>query len=70
MGYIHTLVIDFTDELVIWYDVPMVTFVDDCKLMIKMKNNRYKLLQINFDVNTFIYCRGTNFEHSFSFLVN
>ena len=29
-----------------------------------------KLLQINFDVNTFVYCLGTNFVHSFSFLRN
>ena len=28
------------------------TFVDDCKYMIKMINNRYKKWQINFDVNT------------------
>ena len=28
-----------------------------------MTNNRYKLLQINFDVNTVIYCLGTNFVH-------
>ena len=29
-----------------------------------------KLLQINFDVNTFVYCLRTNFVHSFSFLRN
>ena len=33
-----------------------------------MTNNRYKLLQINFDVNTLIHCLGTNFVLSFSFL--
>ena len=36
--------------------------------MTKASNNRYKLLQINFDVSTFIYWLGTNFGHSFSFL--
>ena len=30
--------------------------------------NRYKLLQINFEVTTIIYCLGTNFANSFSFL--
>ena len=60
-----TLVIDFINEPVI----PVVenTSVDDCKWMIKMTNDRYKLLQINFDVNTLIYCLGTNFVHSFNF---
>ena len=33
-------------------------------------DNRYKLLQINFVVNAFIYCFGTNFVHGFSFLQN
>ena len=33
-----------------------------------MTNNRYKLLQVNFDVNTFIYCLGTNLVHSFFLL--
>ena len=33
-----------------------------------MTNNRYKLLEINFDVNTFIFCLGTNFVQSFIFL--
>ena len=36
--------------------------------MTKISNNRYKLLQINFDVNTFIDWLGTNFVHSFSSL--
>ena len=66
-----TPVIDLTDEPVIQYDVPVIenSFVDDCKQMIKMTtNNRYKLLQINFDVNTFIYCLGTNFMQGFIFL--
>ena len=66
-----TPVIDLTDEPVIQCDVPVIenNFVDDCKQMIKMTtNNRYKLLQINFDVNTFIYCLGTNFMQSFIFL--
>ena len=37
--------------------------------MIKMMtSNRYKLLEINFDVNTFIFCLGTNFVQSFIFL--
>ena len=66
-----TPVIDLTDEPVIQCDVPVIknNFVDDCKQMIKMTtNNRYKLLQINFDVNTFIYCLGTNFVQSFIFL--
>ena len=33
-----------------------------------MTNNRHKLLQINFDVNTLISCHGNNFVYSFSFL--
>ena len=35
-----------------------------------MRNDRYKLLQINLDVYAFIYCLGTNLELSFSFLKN
>ena len=42
-----TLVTDFTGEQVVQYDVP----VPVVEKMIKMTNNRYKLLQINFDVN-------------------
>ena len=42
-----TLVTGFTGEPVVQYDVP----VPVVEKMIKMTNNRYKLLQINFDVN-------------------
>ena len=31
-------------------------------------NNRYKLIQIDFDVNTLICCLKNNFVHLFSFL--
>ena len=67
-----TPVIDFTDEPVIQGNVLAVenTSVDDLKYVINMENKRYKLLQINFDVNNFIYCVGTNFVLSFSFLRN
>ena len=34
----------------------------------KKTNDRYKLLQIYFEENTFIYCLGINFVHSFIFL--
>ena len=34
----------------------------------KKTNDRYKLLQIYFEENTFIYGLGTNFVHSFIFL--
>ena len=58
-----TLPIDFTDEPVIWCDVPVAenTLENDCKWMMKMtaNNNGYKLLQIDFHANTFIYCLGT-----------
>ena len=58
-----TPLIDFTDEPVIQCDIPIAknTFAGNSKLMIKMENNRNKLLLINFDVNTFIYCLETNF---------
>ena len=35
-----------------------------------MVNNRYTLLQINFNVNPLICCFGANFVHSFGFLRN
>ena len=35
-----------------------------------MVNNRYTLLQINFNVNPLICCFGTNFVHSSGFLRN
>ena len=38
------------------------------KRMIKMINNRYKVLQINFDVSTSIHYLGPNFVYSFRFL--
>ena len=38
------------------------------KRMIKMINNRYKVLQINFDISTSIRYLGPNFVHSFRFL--
>ena len=46
-----TPVINFTDKPVIQSEVPLVE----------------KLLQISFDVNTFLYSLGTNSGHSFSF---
>ena len=38
------------------------------KRMIKMINNRYKVLQINFDISTSIRYLGPNFVYSFRFL--
>ena len=38
------------------------------KRMIKMINNRYKVLQINFDISTSIHYLGPNFVYSFRFL--
>ena len=36
-------------------------------LQVNDKNDkRYKLLQLHFDLNTLIYCLGTNFVYSFS----
>ena len=45
---------DFTDEPVIQYGIPVEedAFVDDCKSMMKMRNNRYKYFKIKFDKNT------------------
>ena len=40
-------------------------------LQVNDKNDkRYKLLQLHFDVNTLIYCLGTNIVYSFSLLRN
>ena len=46
--------IDFTDEPVIQYGIPVEedAFVDDCKSMMKMRNNRYKYFKTEFDKNT------------------
>ena len=46
--------IDFTDEPVIQYGISVEedAFVDDCKSMMKMRNNRYKYFKTKFDKNT------------------
>ena len=55
-------VIDFTEEqsFSVMQKTPVVenTSTDDCKEVIQMTNNTYKLVQIN--------CLGTNFVHYFS----
>ena len=63
-GHLLTKGLPVIDEPITQCDSLVVenTFVGDCKSMIKMRNSRCKLLQINFDVNTFVYCLGTNFD--------